>query len=129
MLDERTARTETNPFAISQLNRIVRQRMLAATAAVTIAFSCLVGIKAQAATFREMNEQVIIMEGKIQVGDDSRFGQLLLARNSRGLGTQAILLNSPGGFLQPASVMANAIRLMNMTTVVASYDHCTLRVC
>lgn len=89
-----------------------------------LAGACLMAAsQSHAATFTDL-DNTILMEGAIEFGDDAKLAATLNSRNTRGIETVGILLDSPGGYLQPASDMAKMIRADNLATGVASNDEC-----
>ncbi len=94
---------------------------------LAVAAACLLSTAAHSAEFYKLDEHptTLLVEGRIEMGDDQRLMNVLMARTERGARTEYIEFNSPGGFVAPAYSMARFIRNMNIDTIIGSAEECS----
>jgi hypothetical protein len=89
-----------------------------------VLFSQLALRPAHALTIRDLEAngetRFIALDGQFEVGDDKKFIDKIL-----GVERAAILLNSPGGMIEPALAIGRAIRLKGFDTIVHDGAQCS----
>jgi hypothetical protein len=89
-----------------------------------VLFSQLALWPAHALTIRDLEAngetRFIALDGQFEVGDDKKFIDKIL-----GVERAAILLNSPGGMIEPALAIGRAIRLKGFDTIVHDGAQCS----
>jgi hypothetical protein len=104
-------------------------RSLFRFALVAVVAVFLVSNAAPAATISsgvdERGNHFLTLDGPIAAGDPDRFAAAILEANDRGYRLDALRLNSPGGLMWEAMVMAVMVRwVKNMATVVRRDAKC-----
>ena len=94
-------------------------------AALSLALFSQVALRpAQALTIRDLDghgeTQLISLDGQFEAGDDKKFIDKIL-----GIERAAIVLNSPGGMIEPALAIGRAIRLKGFDTIVDDGAQCS----
>src|SRR5262245_48234271 len=94
-------------------------------AALSLALFSQVALRpAQALTIRDLDghgeTRLISLDGQFEAGDDKKFIDKIL-----GIERAAIVLNSPGGMIEPALAIGRAIRLKGFDTIVDDGAQCS----
>ncbi|TDQ35110.1 hypothetical protein DEV91_102312 [Phyllobacterium brassicacearum] len=96
------------------------KRTLAALAA------CLMSTVAHSGEFFSIPDTgAIVFSGSVDRDDAVKLEDILAQRDSHGHQTNALILNSPGGHIQPANRMAHIIRGRSLDTAVAQGEECS----